>query len=95
MQLGWQFAAVLAWSVLGTSVAAILLLLYLLNKGQVSRVASLVYLVPPLAALEAWLILGEALTPLTIAGTVIVVAGVYLANYKGKEPPATPSPAAQ
>lgn len=95
VELGWQFAAVLAWSVLGTSVAAILLLLYLLNKGQVSRVASLVYLVPPLAAFEAWLILGEALTPLTIAGTVIVVAGVYLANYKSKEPAAAPPPAAQ
>jgi drug/metabolite transporter (DMT)-like permease len=84
---GWQFAAVLAWSVLGTSVAAILLLLYLLNKGQVSRVASLVYLVPPLAALQAAVFLGEALTPLTIVGTAIVVAGVYLANYKGKAPP--------
>lgn len=95
VELGWQFAAVLAWSVLGTSVAAILLLLYLLNKGQVSRVASLVYLVPPLAALQAFVFLGEALTVPTIAGTVIVVAGVYLANYKRKEPAAAPSPAAQ
>jgi drug/metabolite transporter (DMT)-like permease len=91
---GLQFLAVLAWSVLGTSVAAILLLLYLLNKGQVSRVASLVYLVPPLAALQALVFLGEALTLPTIIGTAIVVAGVYLANYKGKEPVA-PSPGAQ
>src|SRR5581483_4927392 len=95
VELGWQFAAVLAWSVLGTSVAAILLLLYLLNKGEVSRVASLVYLVPPLAALEAWLALGEALTPLTMAGTAIVVAGVYLANRKGGDPVAEPASAAQ
>jgi drug/metabolite transporter (DMT)-like permease len=93
VEFGWQFVAVLAWSVLGTSVAAILLLLYLLGQGQVSRVASLVYLVPPLAALQAWLFLGEALTPFTIFGTAIVVAGVYLANYKGREP-AAPSPAA-
>lgn len=94
VELGVQFFAVLVWSVLGTSVAAILLLLYLLNKGQVSRVASLVYLVPPLAAVQAWIFLGEALTPLVIAGTAIVVAGVYLANYKSKEP-ASPSPPAQ
>jgi drug/metabolite transporter (DMT)-like permease len=93
VELGWQFAAVLAWSVLGTSVAAILLLLFLLNKGQVSRVASLVYLVPPLAAVQAWIFLDEALTPLVILGTAIVVAGVYLANYKGKET-AAPPPAA-
>jgi drug/metabolite transporter (DMT)-like permease len=91
---GWQFLAVLAWSVLGTSVAAILLLLHLLNKGEVSRVASLVYLVPPLAALQALLFLGEALTLPVIIGTAIVVAGVYLANYKGREP-AAPSPAAE
>ena len=95
VELGWQFFGVLAWSVLGTSVAAILLLLYLLNNGQVSRVASLVYLVPPLAALQAWAIFGEALTPFAITGTVIVVAGVYLANYKGREPAPAPSPAAQ
>jgi drug/metabolite transporter (DMT)-like permease len=92
VEFGWQFVAVLAWSVLGTSVAAILLLLYLLNNGQVSRVASLVYLVPPLAAVQAWVFLGEALTPLVIAGTAIVVAGVYLANYKGKAPAVAPSP---
>ena len=84
VEFGWQFLAVLAWSVLGTSVAAILLLLYLLSKGQVSRVASLVYLVPPLAALQAFVFLHEALTVPTIIGTAIVVAGVYLANYKGK-----------
>jgi drug/metabolite transporter (DMT)-like permease len=94
VEFGLQFLAVLAWSVLGTSIAAILLLLYLLNKGQVSRVASLVYLVPPLAALQALVFLGEALTLPVIVGTAIVVAGVYLANYKGKEPVA-PSPAAQ
>jgi len=93
VDFGWQFLAVLAWSVLGTSVAAILLLLYLINKGQVSRVASLVYLVPPLAALQALVFLGEALTLPTIIGTAIVVAGVYLANYKGKEPAAASSPA--
>jgi drug/metabolite transporter (DMT)-like permease len=95
VELGWQFFAVLAWSVLGTSVAAILLLLYLLSHGQVSRVASLVYLVPPLAALQAFVFLGEALTALTLAGTAIVVAGVYLANYKGREPAAAPPPPAQ
>ena len=37
--------------------------------------------------LQARIFLGEALTPLTIAGTVIVVAGVYLANYKGRVSP--------
>jgi drug/metabolite transporter (DMT)-like permease len=51
--------------------------------------------VPPLAALQALIFLGEALTLPTIIGTAIAVAGVYLANYKGREPAAAPSSAAQ
>ncbi len=61
---------------------AIALLLYLIRRGQVSRAASLIYLVPPLAAVQAWLFFGEALTLPMIIGTVIAVAGVYLTNRK-------------
>ena len=42
----------------------------------------LIYLVPPLAAIQAWLLFDEALTLPMIAGTVIAVAGVYLTNRK-------------
>ncbi len=77
-----QIFAALAWSVLGLSMGAIALLLYLIRRGQVSRAASLIYLVPPLAAVQAWLFFGEALTLPMIVGTVIAVAGVYLTNRK-------------
>ncbi|RDL50643.1 putative cystine transporter YijE [Ensifer sp. M14] len=77
-----QIFAALAWSVLGLSMGAIALLLYLIRRGQVSRAASLIYLVPPLAAVQAWLFFGEALTLPMIIGTVIAVAGVYLTNRK-------------
>jgi drug/metabolite transporter (DMT)-like permease len=43
---------------------------------------------------QAFVFLHEALSPLTIVGTAIVVAGVYLANYKGKAATVTPAPAA-
>lgn len=82
VEFGWGFLVLLAWSVLGISMGAVLLLLYLLRRGQVSRAASLVYLVPPIAALQAALVFGEELTPPMIVGTVIVVAGVYLCNRK-------------
>lgn len=81
-EFSWGFVALLAWSVLGISMGAVLLLLYLIRRGQVSRAASLIYLVPPLAAIEAAIAFGEELTLPMIAGTVIVVAGVYLANRK-------------
>lgn len=82
VELSWSFAAVLGWSVLGSSMAGILLLLYLLRRGQASRAASLVYLVPPLAAIQAAMIFGEQLTLPMIVGTVVAVTGVYLANRK-------------
>ncbi|ODR91611.1 peptide ABC transporter ATP-binding protein [Sinorhizobium alkalisoli] len=86
MRVTWsvELVAALAWSVLGLSMGAIALLLYLIRRGQVSRAASLIYLVPPLAAVEAALLLGEALTWPMIVGTVIAVTGVYLTNRKSE-----------
>ncbi len=72
----------LGWAVLGLSMGAVVLLLYLIRRGQVSRAASLIYLVPPLAAIQAWLFFDEALTTPMIIGTFIAVAGVYLTNRK-------------
>ncbi|GMB80309.1 DMT family transporter [Shinella zoogloeoides] len=86
VDFGFAFVALLAWSVLGISVGAILLLLYLLRRGQVSRAASLIYLVPPIAALQAAVVFGEELTVPMILGTAIVVVGVYLTNRKDVAP---------
>lgn len=86
VDFGFAFVALLAWSVLGISMGAILLLLYLLRRGQVSRAASLIYLVPPIAALQAAVAFGEELTLPMILGTAIVVAGVYLTNRKDSVP---------
>ncbi|WP_159950597.1 DMT family transporter [Rhizobium sp. 18065] len=82
VEWGLGLFAVLGWSVLGISMGAIALLLYLIRRGDVSKAASLIYLVPPLAAVEAALIFGERLTMPMIIGTVIVVLGVYLTNRK-------------
>jgi len=82
VRLSWEFLALLGWSVLGISMGAVLVLLYLIRRGQVSRAASLIYLVPPLAAIEAAIAFGEELTAPMIVGTGIVVIGVYLANRK-------------
>ena len=82
MHISWNLDIyiALAWSVFGLSIGSILLLLYLIRRGQVSRAASLIYLVPPAVAIEAFLLFGEGLTSPMIVGTVIVVLGVYLTN---------------
>ena len=46
-----EFVIALAWSVFGLSIVSIALLLYLIRRGQVSRAASLIYLVPPAVAI--------------------------------------------
>ena len=45
-----------------------------------ARAAQFINLVPPLALVEAWLILGESLTPALFVGAGLVVAGLYLTN---------------
>ncbi|MCY6382059.1 DMT family transporter [Hoeflea prorocentri] len=82
MRMVWNVETTLTmlWSVFGLSIGAVALLLYLIRRGQVSRAASLIYLVPPAVAIEAFLLFGERLSGPMIAGTIIVVAGVYLTN---------------
>ena len=73
-----RIVATLGWSVLVLSIGATLVLYMLLRRGDASRVASLLYLVPPLTAMMAWIGFGETLAPLTIAGMVLTAAGVAL-----------------
>jgi drug/metabolite transporter (DMT)-like permease len=85
MRFDWTPTAIasMAWSVIGLSMGAVFLLLYLINRGQVSRAASLIYLMPPMVAIEAALLFGEPVTLPMIIGTAIVVVGVYMVNRKG------------
>ena len=71
----------LAWAVLGLSVGGIAIMLTLLKRGAASRVAPLLYLAPPVAALMAWALFGEALTGLQLAGMVLAVAGALAARH--------------
>ncbi len=81
--LNWRSAATLAWSVLALSIGAIGLLLHLVRCGEVSRAASLIYLVPPAAVLEAWVLFGETVSSLQLLGIFVTVCGVVLANRRG------------
>lgn len=77
---GVPLASALSWSVLVNSIAGILLLMALIRRGAVAGVASLFFLVPPVSAAMAYLMFGEALSPLQIAGMAVAAAGVAIAN---------------
>jgi drug/metabolite transporter (DMT)-like permease len=70
--------AVMAWSVAGLSIGATVLFFWMIRRGAVTRAASLIYLVPPAVAVEAYVLFGEQLSGLQLAGLVITVAGVAL-----------------
>ena len=81
-QWNLPFVAALAYLVIGNSIIAMSLLLAMIRAGEVSRVSSLFYLVPPLSALIAWPILGEAMPPLGWAGFALAAVGVAIAVRK-------------
>jgi drug/metabolite transporter (DMT)-like permease len=60
-------AAYLSWS-------------YVLSRLPAGRAASTLYLVPPLAIMIAWLVLGEQPSPRALLGGSIVLLGVGLVN---------------
>ncbi len=80
MDIVWsgEFIFAMAWLVVALSLLAIALLSYLISRGAASQVASLFYLVPPVVALEAWLLFDERLGVQAIVGLVLVMLAVRL-----------------
>ncbi len=79
-RLDWNTQSILAmaWAVIVTSLIAILLLLWMLTRGSAARVSSLLYLVPPMTAVQAFILFGEKLNPQAIIGIAMTALGVAL-----------------
>ena len=73
-----RFTAAFVWLVLAISVGAILLLLWLLNSGSAASVSSLLYLVPPATAIEAFFLFGEKVNTQGLLGIGVTALGVWL-----------------
>lgn len=82
MNVTWtpSLVGALAYLVLGNSILAISLLMMMLRRGEASRVSALFFLVPPVSAVIAWLLIDETMAPLAWLGMVIAAAGVWLAT---------------
>ncbi len=70
----------MAWLVLVLSIGAIFLLMHLIREGEISKVASLFYLVPAVTAVMAWLLFGEDLSFVQICGMALTTLGVGIAT---------------
>lgn len=78
MVLHPELIGAMAWSVLVLTLGGSSLLYLLIQRGETTRVASLMYLVPPCTALFAWQLFGEPLTPWVLAGLAVTAVGVAL-----------------
>lgn len=70
----------LIWAVLVLSVISILLLLMLINKGEVSRVSGLIFLVPAVSSLMTFFLFGETLTLVQLFGMAVCACAVLIVN---------------
>ena len=72
----------MAWAVLGLSVGGISILLALLKRVEASRVAPLIYLAPPVAAVMSLGLFAEPITAIQAVGMALAVAGAFAARLR-------------
>lgn len=80
MRVAWTptFILTLGWLVLVLSIGAMNLLLVMIRQGEVARVASFFYMVPPVTAVIAWILFDERMGAMALAGMALAAAGVAL-----------------
>lgn len=78
----------LAYLVLVNSLVSLSLLFLMLRHGEAARVSTVFFLVPPVAATIAWVVLGAVMAPLAMAGTAVAAGGVALVVLRGGGRPA-------
>jgi drug/metabolite transporter (DMT)-like permease len=72
--------ASLAWGIVMLSGVSVTLLVWMVRRGDASRATALLFLAPPLAAIEGYFGFGETLTVVQVAGFVLALVGVLLAR---------------
>ena len=81
-QIEWSnsFVLALTWQVFGLSIGGVVLLMSIIKLGEAGRISSMFYLVPPLVVVEAHYLFEETLSPVSIAGMIFCIMGVYFVN---------------
>ncbi|MCP1334864.1 DMT family transporter [Futiania mangrovi] len=79
----WELGIALVYLVVGNSLVALTLLLAMIRRGEAAQVSSLFFMVPPVSALIAWLVIGEVMPPVAWAGLALAAAGVAIAGPAG------------
>jgi drug/metabolite transporter (DMT)-like permease len=75
------------WSAVVSAFLGWLVWAWVNNVRGVARSAPLMYLMPPISGVVAWLMLDERFGPLKLAGAALTMAGVAWAQYSGGKKP--------
>jgi drug/metabolite transporter (DMT)-like permease len=75
-----EFVLSLMWLAVVLSIGSIGLLYWLIRRSAATSVASLFYLVPAVTAIMAYVLFGERLDQVAIAGMIACAAAVFLVN---------------
>jgi len=75
-----EFVLALSWLAVVLSIGSIGLLYWLIRHAAATAVASLFYLVPAVTALMAYVLFGETLDALAVAGMAMCAAAVFVVN---------------
>jgi drug/metabolite transporter (DMT)-like permease len=75
-----EFIFALAWLVLVMSFGAVGLMYWLIRRSSAARFGSLLYLVPAVTAAMAYVLFGERLDAISIAGMVVCAVGVFIVS---------------
>jgi len=78
------FIGIVLYLVIANSLISISLFLAMVRAGRASQVSALFYLVPPVAAVMSWALLGEPMPPLAWVGMAVAGLGVALARWHRK-----------
>lgn len=73
-----ELYAVLAYAVLVLSAGGTTLLVWMVRRDAATKTSALLFVVPPLTALEAYALFGETLLPVQFAGFAVALAGVLV-----------------
>ncbi|MGB2015947.1 MAG: DMT family transporter [Candidatus Puniceispirillum sp.] len=73
----FELALAMLWLVFGLSLLAVVLLMYMIREGEVVKVTSYFYLVPPVTLIQTWLLFDERLNAVALAGCALTVYAVY------------------
>jgi len=80
LQLAPGFFVAWLWTALAVSIGAVSILYVMIRRAEVSRVASVFFLMPVSAAILAYALFGQTLDAVAVVGIFVTAVGVFLAQ---------------